>query len=238
MKKVICTLWILGRNANKGTSHSAASTRSIFALAILFVCGLLTHSAAAQTSPQIRTTQAHVTPSISREILAIHARAKRPVAAASTSLELAAATTVTSTTFNSEQGPGPGPIGPGPGCNLFPAPPSVGATVPLSYFGPSPSEVNQSLVGPVQLLKSGTVDAAHGTITLPLYQGKLAHTNKNVWYILTDVSDSNVAAALGLNCTGCHVAESLQVLLPCGQNGKPGCCRKCRIQRRYGEFCA
>ncbi len=66
MKKVICTLWILGRNANKGTSHSAASTRSIFALAILFVCGLLTHSAAAQTSPQIRTTQAHVTPSISR----------------------------------------------------------------------------------------------------------------------------------------------------------------------------
>ena len=43
------------------------------------------------------------------------------------------------------------------------------------------------------------MDAAHGTITLPLYQGKLAHTNKNVWYILTDVSDSNVAAALGLN---------------------------------------
>ncbi|PYX15013.1 MAG: hypothetical protein DMG84_13155 [Acidobacteria bacterium] len=199
MKKVICTLWILGRNANKGTSHSAASTRSIFALAILFVCGLLTHSAVAQTSPQIRTTQAHVTPSISREILAIHARANRPVAAAPTSLELAAATTVTSTTFNSEQGPGPGPIGPGPGCNLFPAPPSVGATVPLSYFGPSPSEVNQSLVGPVQLLKSGTVDAAHGTITLPLYQGKLAGTNKNVWYILTDVSDSNVAAELGLN---------------------------------------
>ena len=199
MKKVICTLWILGRNANKGTSHSAASTRSIFALAILFVCGLLTHSAVAQTSPQIRTTQAHVTPSISREILAIHARAKRPVAAAPTSLELAAATTVTSTTFNSEQGPGPGPIGPGPGCNLFPALPSVGATVPLSYFGPPPSEVNQSLVGPVQLLKSGTVDAAHGTITLPLYQGKLAGTNKNVWYILTDVSDSNVAAELGLN---------------------------------------
>jgi hypothetical protein len=33
---------------------------------------------------------------------------------------------------NTEQGPGPGPIGPGPGCNLFPAPPSVGATVDLS----------------------------------------------------------------------------------------------------------
>ena len=30
---------------------------------------------------------------------------------------------------NQAQGPGPGPIGPGPGCNLFPAPPSVGANV-------------------------------------------------------------------------------------------------------------
>src|SRR5882724_9349539 len=60
---------------------------------------------------------------------------------------------------NTAQGPGPGPIGPGPGCNLFPAPPSVGATVNLSYFGPPPSTVNQSLVGPVQLLKSGPVNA-------------------------------------------------------------------------------
>ena len=102
-------------------------------------------------------------------------------------------------TFNFDQGPGPGPIGPGPGCNLFPAPPSVGATVPLTYFGPPPSEVNPSLVGPVQLLKSGTVDAAHGTITLPLYLGHMKGSKKNVWYILTDVDDPNVAAELGLN---------------------------------------
>ncbi len=102
-------------------------------------------------------------------------------------------------TFNSDQGPGPLPIGPGPGCNLLPAPPSVGATVPLSYFGPSPSETNPSLVGPVQLLKSGTVDAAHGTITLPLYLGHMKGSKKNVWYILTDVDDPNVAAELGLN---------------------------------------
>jgi len=101
--------------------------------------------------------------------------------------------------FNSAQGPGPGPIGPGPGCNLFPAPPSVGAIVPLTYFGPPPSETNPSLVGPVQLLKSGTVDAAHGTITLPLYLGHMKGSNKNVWYILTDVDDPNVAAELGLN---------------------------------------
>src|ERR1700676_4720809 len=52
---------------------------------------------------------------------------------------------------NMAQGPGPGPIGPGPGCNLFPAPPSVGASVPLTYFGPSPSETNPSFVGPVQI---------------------------------------------------------------------------------------
>jgi len=104
-----------------------------------------------------------------------------------------------SNTFNSDQGPGPGPIGPGPGCNLFPAPPSVGATVPLTYFGPPPSETNPSLVGPVQLLKSGTVDAARGTITLPLYLGHMKGSKKNVWYILTDVDDPNVAAELGLN---------------------------------------
>ena len=104
-----------------------------------------------------------------------------------------------SNTFNSDQGPGPGPIGPGPGCNLFPAPPSVGATVPLTYFGPSPSETNPSLVGPVQLLKSGTVDATRGTITLPLYLGHMKGSKKKVWYILTDVDDPNVAAELGLN---------------------------------------
>jgi hypothetical protein len=101
--------------------------------------------------------------------------------------------------FNEAQGPGPGPIGPGPGCNLFPAPASIGTTVPLSYFGPPPSSQNPSLVGPEQLLKSGTLDVAHGTITLPLYLGHMAGTHKNVWYILSDVDDSGVAAQLGLN---------------------------------------
>jgi hypothetical protein len=101
--------------------------------------------------------------------------------------------------FNAAQGPGPGPIGPGPGCNLFPAPASIGTTVPLSYFGPPPSSDNPSLVGPEQLLKSGQIDVAHGTITLPLYLGFMKGTKKNVWYILTDVDDSGVAAQLGLN---------------------------------------
>src|SRR5262249_32726667 len=58
---------------------------------------------------------------------------------------------------------------------------------------------NQRRVGPVQLLNAGTVDAAHGTITVPLYKGRLAGSNKTIWYILTDVGDANVAAELGLN---------------------------------------
>ena len=171
----------------------------IIALGILGITSLLTRSAVAQAaSPEI-SAQTHVARTVSPEVLALHARLKRPVATVPTELALTTSTAATSTSFNSEQGPGPGPIGPGPGCNLFPAPPSIGATVPLSYFGPSPSETNQSLVGPVQLLKSGTVDAAHGTITLPLYLGHIKGSGKNVWYILTDVSDSNVAAELGLN---------------------------------------
>jgi hypothetical protein len=99
---------------------------------------------------------------------------------------------------NTAQGPGPGPRGPGPGCDLFPAPASVGATVDLSYFGPPPSSVNRSLVGPVQLLNTGPVDSVGGTITIPLYLGHMTN-GQNVWYILTDVSDSDVAAELGLN---------------------------------------
>ena len=187
-------LWSLERKANRCTSYFAARKQSVSALAILCVAGFI-YPAAAQVSPQARTTQ---TRALSPEMLAMHARAKRPVAAAP-SLDVAAALTTTSTTFNSAQGPGPGPIGPGPGCNLFPAPPSVGATVPLSYFGPSPSTTNPSLVGPVQLLNTGKLDTANGTITIPLYKGTLKGTKKNVWYILSDVDDPGVAAELGLN---------------------------------------
>ena len=100
--------------------------------------------------------------------------------------------------FNSAQGPGAGPIGPGPGCDVFPAPASVGSAVGLSYFGPPPSTVNQSLVGPVQLLNTGQIDASSGTITIPLYLGHLVD-GRNVWYILTDASDAGIAAELGLN---------------------------------------
>ena len=68
----------------------------------------------------------------------------------------------------------------------------------LSYFGPPPSTVNQSLVGPVQLLNTGPIDTTSGTVTIPLYLGHMVD-GRNVWYILTDVDDTGIAAELGLN---------------------------------------
>jgi hypothetical protein len=87
--------------------------------------------------------------------------------------------------------------------DVAPAPPSIGAAVPLTYFGPSPSMVKPELIGPYQLLKAGKVDLDAGTITLPLYEGLVkingGKTTKNVWYILTDTDDKGNADQLGLN---------------------------------------
>ena len=163
-----------------------ASRLSIAGLVALSAGGVLSQPIAAQTSP------------LSPEVLAMHARLKRPVPSAPDLSDSAAAVS-SPNNFNSEQGPGFGPRAGLPGCDVFPAPASTGAKVGLSYFGPSPSTVNPSLVGPVQLLDSGKLDAINGTITLPLYLGHMKGSGKNVWYVLTDVDDSNVAAELGLN---------------------------------------
>jgi len=82
--------------------------------------------------------------------------------------------------------------------DVAPAPPSIGSDIPLTYFGPAPSQVQRELIGPFQLLKSGEVDLDEGTITLPLYEGALKN-GKTVWYILTDTTDKGNADALGLN---------------------------------------
>lgn len=82
---------------------------------------------------------------------------------------------------------------------VTPSPPSIGADVPVTYFGPPPSSVEPELVGPLQLLRSGEIDLTAGTITLPLYQGKMAGTGEAVWYVLTDTTDEINAIALGLN---------------------------------------
>jgi hypothetical protein len=83
---------------------------------------------------------------------------------------------------------------------VAPAPPSIGADIPLSYFGPAPSDVQKELIGPFQLLKSGQIDLDEGTITLPIYEGHYQNQNsKSIWYVLTDTTDAANAAALGLN---------------------------------------
>ena len=87
---------------------------------------------------------------------------------------------------------------PTPITEIQPAPASIGADVPATYFGTAPSTVQKELIGPYQLLKAGTLDQEAGTLTLPLYKGQLP-TGESVWYILTDTTDERNAAALGLN---------------------------------------
>ena len=79
-----------------------------------------------------------------------------------------------------------------------PSPASIGTDIPLTYFGPPPSQVQKELIGPYQLLKSGALDLEASTITLPLYRGQMKD-GKNVWYVLTDTDDQANAAALGIN---------------------------------------
>ena len=82
---------------------------------------------------------------------------------------------------------------------IAPPPPSIGADVPATYFGPPPSSVNPNFVGPLTLLRSGVIDFEKGTIKLPLYKGRVKTTGKTLYYILTDTSDKGIADALGLN---------------------------------------
>ena len=86
--------------------------------------------------------------------------------------------------------------------DVRPSPPSIGADIPVTYFGPPPSTVEPELIGPVQLLTAGVLDEDAGTITLPLYRGELLETGENVWYIVTDTTDPAAATGLGLNHSG------------------------------------
>jgi len=175
-------------------AHAPSGRLTIVTLGILLLGGALNRSALAQ----IAAGQPAVNRGFPEEqVVSMHTVLRRPTPTAPT--EVRRNTSEESNSFNSDQGPGPNPQGPGPGCNLFPAPASVGTTVPITYFGPPPSTENQSLVGPVQELKSGALDTNNGTITLPLYLGHMKGSGKKVWYILSDVDDSNVAAELGLN---------------------------------------
>jgi hypothetical protein len=78
------------------------------------------------------------------------------------------------------------------------APASIGAVVPLTYFGPAPSSVNPSFVGPYQNLTAGKVNLGRETVTLPLYKA-VSPEGETYWYVLTDTNDKANADALGLN---------------------------------------
>jgi hypothetical protein len=163
-----------------------------YAKALALVLG-----SAGVASAQVATpAKAPLTP----EQTTLHLLAKRTVAATAGKPELSTAAESSTNPANSEQGFGALARDAGkPGCDLFPAPANIGTNVDLSYFGPPPSSVNQSLVGPVQLLNTGQLDSLNGTITIPLYKGSVKSTGKTAWYILTDVSDPGIAAELGLN---------------------------------------
>jgi len=189
------------RSSPLGTGLSVTTTRS----GMLSPTKLLLLASATMMSSLLPTTafgqtQVVAKPPVSQEVMAVHRLAKRPVAKSAATTDAAVSVAGSSSGFNSEQGFGALARDQGhPGCDLFPAPANIGTNVGLSYFGPPPSTVNQSLVGPVQLLNTGQVDATAGTITIPLYKGTVKSTGKTAWYILTDVSDPGIAAELGLN---------------------------------------
>ncbi|CAA9553380.1 MAG: hypothetical protein AVDCRST_MAG73-3008 [uncultured Thermomicrobiales bacterium] len=81
--------------------------------------------------------------------------------------------------------------------DVQPAPPSIGADIPLTYFGPPPSTFQKELVGPLRLMRQGELDEDAGTMTIPLYKGQLTD-GRSVWYVLTDTTDEGNANSLGL----------------------------------------
>src|SRR3984957_7684387 len=174
---------------------SALRSRMFSSAKLLILASAAVMSGLAPSTSLAQSTVA-ARPPVSPETMALHRLVKRPVAKLTASVDVAEC----SSGVNSAQGFGALARDQGhPGCDLFPAPANIGTNVGLSSFGPPPSTINQSLVGPVQLLNTGQVDATPGTITIPLYKGTVRSTGKTAWYILTDVSDQGIAQELGLN---------------------------------------
>ena len=131
-----------------------------------------------------------------------------PLAGGALAQEIADATAATTNALNGvvPGSPLPFDVSDNVDDDFRPAPPSIGADIPVTYFGPAPSSTNSNLIGPVQLLLAGTVDldaVPAPTVTLPLYSGRLAsggpRNGESFFYIVTDTSDRDNAAALGLN---------------------------------------
>jgi hypothetical protein len=102
---------------------------------------------------------------------------------------------------------------------------SFGTAIAAGYQGPMASYTNHALVGPVDLLRSGTVNfGINPSYTLPLYYGVSA-SKQPYWWIATDSSDQGNAeqlrlnfspklrfAAQGMDADGIKAAEQLTVV--------------------------
>ncbi|MEP4379053.1 MAG: hypothetical protein ABJ215_06860 [Alphaproteobacteria bacterium] len=72
----------------------------------------------------------------------------------------------------------------------------------LAVVGLSPGAAHGQAQDPaVNLVPSGAVDLAAGTVTLPLQTGRMA-SGESVWHVLLDVSDRDTAERLGINWSG------------------------------------
>lgn len=79
------------------------------------------------------------------------------------------------------------------------ADPSFATAIREGYQGPFASGVDNTLVGPVPLLRSGTLHfGLINNYTLPLYDAKSVK-GETYWYVLTDTSDEGNGNQLGLN---------------------------------------
>ncbi len=94
---------------------------------------------------------------------------------ATTGFTAAAATAAAPTTSAviDRNGPSPGPEDPRP------APPAVADYFPIVY-------------AQQQILPAARIDTTAGTVTLPLYQGRM-RDGRTVWYVVTDASDRQLA---------------------------------------------
>ena len=128
MQEGKCTSEMLGGKCSEGRLEWKLAKRpTTIAFAVLTLASLLPNQSTGQVSSQAPTAQTQVRHALSPEILAMHARLKRPRPPSVRDLTWSASAASSPANFNSEQGPGPGPRAGLPGCDVFPAPASVGA---------------------------------------------------------------------------------------------------------------
>lgn len=79
------------------------------------------------------------------------------------------------------------------------ASPAFGTAIAAGYQGPFASQYKKSLVGPLPLLRSGTLNIGiKSNYTLPLYSS-ISSNGSRYWWVTTDSSDEGNAAQLGIN---------------------------------------